>query len=79
MQNKLSASGFVVPVSAWQYQGDHSQLEDCVACMHKEEVVGIYGRVRKKLLKEFGLQGPAFFAYLNLDLLERKFSAPRLK
>jgi phenylalanyl-tRNA synthetase beta chain len=79
VQNILSASGFVVPMGAWQYQGDHPQLEDCVACMHKEEVVGVYGRVRKKLLKEFGLHGPAFYAYLNLDLLERKFSAPRLK
>ncbi|MFM7768824.1 MAG: phenylalanine--tRNA ligase subunit beta, partial [Bacteroidota bacterium] len=78
VQNMLSASGFVVPMSAWQYQGDHPQLEDCVACMHNEEVVGVYGRVRKKLLKEFGLQGPAFYAYLNLDLLEHKFSAPRL-
>ncbi|MGR6087549.1 MAG: phenylalanine--tRNA ligase subunit beta [Arcticibacter sp.] len=79
IQNILTATGFVVPLSAWQYHGDHPQLEDCVACMHKEEMVGVYGRVRKKLLKEFGLQGPAFYAYLNLDLLERKFSAPRLK
>lgn len=79
VQNVLSAAGYSVAAGNWQYVGDHPQLEDCVACMHKDEVVGVYGRVRKKLLKEFGLQGPAFFAYLNLDLLERKFSAPRLK
>jgi phenylalanyl-tRNA synthetase beta chain len=68
-----------VPLNSWQYQGDHAQLEDCIACMLKNEVVGVYGRVRKKLLKESGLQGPAYYGYLNLDLLEHKFSAPRLK
>ncbi|MFN5325528.1 MAG: phenylalanine--tRNA ligase subunit beta [Bacteroidota bacterium] len=79
VQHLLRVSGFMVPSVDWHYQADHAHLEECMTCVRSGVVAVLFGKLRKKTMKEFGLQGPAFFAYMNLDLLESEFASQRLK
>lgn len=77
--NVLTSAGYQVPARAWQYQVNHAHLEECMAVMHHGTEMACYGRVRKRIMKEAGLQGPCWYAYLNLDALELNFAKEKLK
>jgi phenylalanyl-tRNA synthetase beta chain len=47
----------------------HSQLNPAVSIKYKNEVIGVFGQVSEKLLKQFDIKFPVFYADIDRDKL----------